>query len=322
MEKHGLIGSNLDNGIYEFGNRNGVGTQETEAKNTVILKVNGNLTINEGVTLTSCKSDDGYGGPKGMVIYCTGTFTNNGITSMTARGAKAQGEDVYLWKNVNNSYEYVPAVGGEGASLVQVNKTGTIMGNSGNNGTNRQTGGGGSGGARGLNSKSGKGGTGTSYSGGTGGGGTHGDTSIGTAGSNIGGAGGQAGILKNNNTWWAMGGTGNPGGKSYYYNNGKYLNIPDGENGTGGLLVIYSNNFENNNTIEAKGTGNLESFQGPIKGGCSGGGSINVFYNNISSIGNIDTIGGSTSISGAGGTGSITIGNIKEGNFVCEHKNY
>ncbi len=322
MEKCGLIGSTLNNGVYEFGSKKDVGTQEDEARNTVILKVNGNITIKEGVTLTSCKSENGYGGPKGIVIYCTGRFVNNGITSMTARGAKAKGEDVYLWKNTNNSYEYIPALGALGASSVEANKSGTIYGNTGSNGINRQTGGGGSGGVRGLNSKSGKGGNGTSYSGGTGGGGVHGDTAIGTAGSDVGERGGQAGILENYNTWWATGGTGNPGGKSYYYDRGSYLEIPDGENGTGGLLVIFANDFENNNILEAKGTENLKSLAGPIKGGCSGGGSVNIFCNNISSIGNINTEGGSTIISGTGGTGSITIGNIKEGNFVCEYKNY
>lgn len=68
-----------------------------DAKNTVVLKVNWNLIINEGVTLTACKSDDGYGGPKGLMIYCTGTITNNGTISMTARGARAEGENVYLY---------------------------------------------------------------------------------------------------------------------------------------------------------------------------------------------------------------------------------
>ena len=65
----------------------------------VVLKVKGNLTISENVTLTSCKNDKGYGGPKGMLVYCTGTITNNGKISMTARGAIAEGQNVYLWKN-------------------------------------------------------------------------------------------------------------------------------------------------------------------------------------------------------------------------------
>ena len=45
-----------------------------------------------------------------MMIYCTGTLTNNGTISMTARGAKASGQNVYLWQNLNGEYEYIPAV--------------------------------------------------------------------------------------------------------------------------------------------------------------------------------------------------------------------
>lgn len=114
-----IEGATLSNNVYEFGSKTtDVATENENAKNMVILKVNGNLTINEGITLTACKSDDGYGGPKGMMIYCTGTLTNNGTVSMTARGAKAEGENVYLWQNLDNSYEYIPAVGATGGESV------------------------------------------------------------------------------------------------------------------------------------------------------------------------------------------------------------
>ena len=54
-------GATLSDNIYEFGNKEtDVATDSEDAKNTVVLKVNGNLVINEGVTLTACKSDDGY----------------------------------------------------------------------------------------------------------------------------------------------------------------------------------------------------------------------------------------------------------------------
>lgn len=92
-----------------YGNANDVGTASTNAKNMVIVKVNGNLTINSGVTLTAYGNT--YGGPKGMILCVTGQLTNNGTITMTARGAKAAGEAVYLWKNANNNYEYVPAAG-------------------------------------------------------------------------------------------------------------------------------------------------------------------------------------------------------------------
>lgn len=107
-------GATLEDNVYEFGNKADVATEKEDAKNMVILKVNGNMTINEGVTLTACKSDNGFGGPKGMMIYCTGTLTNNGTISMTARGARAEGQNVYLWKNQDGSYEYVPAIGAIG----------------------------------------------------------------------------------------------------------------------------------------------------------------------------------------------------------------
>ena len=140
----------LENNVYEIGNKEtDVATENEYAKNMVILKVNGNLTINYNVTVTACKSDSGYGGPKGLLIYCTGKLTNNGTIDMTARGAKAVGQNVYLWKNaefdeesddVNSNYEYIPAEGGNGGTKVWAG-----TGRSGENGQHRQTGGGGAG---------------------------------------------------------------------------------------------------------------------------------------------------------------------------------
>lgn len=101
-----------------FGIEEDVGTENDYAQNMIVLKINGDLTIDEGTTLTTYASKDGYGGPKGMMIYCTGTLTNNGTVSMTARGAKAEGENVYLWQNLDNSYEYIPAVGATGGESV------------------------------------------------------------------------------------------------------------------------------------------------------------------------------------------------------------
>ena len=113
-----INGAELENKIYRFGDIADVATKTENAKSTVLLKVKGNLTINEGVTLTTCKSADGYGGPKGFLIYCTGTITNNGEISMTDKGAKAEGEDVFLYKNGNDQYEYVPATGANGGESV------------------------------------------------------------------------------------------------------------------------------------------------------------------------------------------------------------
>ena len=136
----------------------------------VVLKVNGDLTIDENSKVTSYASKDGFGGTKGMMVYCSGTLTNNGTISMTARGAKAEGQNVYLWKNSDSSYEYVPAVGAKGGE--SVGGTSTYSGLAGSDGKDRQTGGGGSGACyTGLSGRaySGAGAYGTSYSGGTGG---------------------------------------------------------------------------------------------------------------------------------------------------------
>ena len=154
-----------------FGSEQDVANANEYSKNMIVLKVNGDLTIDDGVTLTSYASKDGFGGTKGMFIYCTGTLTNNGTISMTARGAKAEGQNVYLWKNADNSYEYVPEIGANGGASTGGYEM-KCDGINGSNGKDRKTGGGGSGSCyTGLGGRaySGAGAYGTSYSGGTGG---------------------------------------------------------------------------------------------------------------------------------------------------------
>lgn len=56
-----------------------------------------------------------------------------------------------------------------------------------------------------------------------------------------------------------------------------------------------------------------------LGGGGSGGGSINIFYTNISQISTLEVKGGSAvNYSGAGGDGTVTIGRILDGTFVKE----
>ena len=79
-----------------------------------------------------------------------GELLNNGVISMTARGTwNEAGENVYLWKNIDRTFEYVPAVGGAaGESVVLTTKgsaTVSANGNNGGRGKNRAAGGGGSG---------------------------------------------------------------------------------------------------------------------------------------------------------------------------------
>lgn len=229
-----------------FGDENDVAKSTSEyAKNMVVVKVNGNLTIGEGATITSYASS--YGGPKGMLLYVTGDLINNGNISMTGRGAYAEGQNVFLWSNGDWNMQYIPKTGGTGgAAVYSPGTTAARYGISGQKGTNRATGGGASGAAVNY-SWSGQGTAGTSYSGGTGGGGAWNRLTAGSGGVN-GGIGGNASGKKYEFwTWSCGGGAGNPGGSGI--NGGG-----SGGTGTGGLLIIYSSNITNNGTISSNGS--------------------------------------------------------------------
>ena len=290
---------NYDENVNYITNK-GIGTSE-EDNRMLIIKYNGNLNIDERRLITAQTRK------KGMFIYVAGELTNNGEISMTARGAKAEGQNVYLWKHNNGAYEYVPAEGGSGGEAVRVTN-GSINGNVGTNGINRQTGGGGSGYALAwgtynsgtmqgyvqVTSSSGIGTIGTSYSGGTGGGSgrayaINGDPVWykGTSGLNNGGTGGNG----------YYGGTGNPGGRGY---NDEYI----GTTGTGGLLILYSNILNNTGIISSNGTDSNGY------GGASGGGSINIFYNKLTHDGTMKTTGGNGQNGGNGGDGSVWLQDI------------
>ena len=74
-----------------------------------------------------------------MIVYCTGTLTNKGNISMTARGAKATGQNVYLWRNEDESYEYVPATCAAGGVGVRASWTEPwLSGNNGESGKDRR----------------------------------------------------------------------------------------------------------------------------------------------------------------------------------------
>lgn len=276
----------------------------------LILKFHKSLTINSGITLIPQVRK------KGMVIYVAGTLINNGKISMTARGASATGQDVYLYND-----EYVPAIGGNGGKGVK----GQVNGNIGINGTKRSTGGGGAGASMRANTTGGNGGSGTSYSGGTGGGGASSalDTGMaGYSGSNTGGAGGVALGRRTSSTMYAAsGGVGNPSGKDAAPNSGANITVTRNVNsnspsGTGGLLVIFTSVLENHGTIESNGIGSTypKGYNNGVacSGGSSGGGSINIFLSNCISKGTLTATGGKSTIvsgctGGNGGNGSITL---------------
>lgn len=146
-------GENILSNNIEYGDENDIATQNTNAKNMVIVKVNGDLKVEPNVTLTAYGNS--YGGPKGMLLYVTGKLTNNGTISMTKRGAKAEGENIYLWKNkitgINNNgtggeYEYVPSIGSTGGLGGTGGGYSSYQGNDGNTPISiygRTTGGGG-----------------------------------------------------------------------------------------------------------------------------------------------------------------------------------
>lgn len=167
--------------------------------------------------------------------------------------------------------------------------------------------------------------------GGTGGGGTVNKSYNGIPSGSNGTANGGSGaiacvyLLGNYHSGSASGGTGNPGGdgasgsvgfssyRGFYGNDSSYK----GNDGTGGLLVISCNKYNNNGTIEANGVGSRAV--GLISGGASGGGSINIFYNEFVANNSCVANGGTgVNYGGSGGAGTVTIGNISTGTFVQE----
>ena len=127
-----------------------LGDNSTDYK-TLVVKYHGDLNIDKGVTLTATTVNN-LTYKKGMYICVLGNIYNNGNISMTARGTyNAQGENVYLWKNIDDSMEYVPATGGVGGAAQSTKQYNTTLnGKSGISGTGRQTGGGGTGGRKKL----------------------------------------------------------------------------------------------------------------------------------------------------------------------------
>lgn len=146
-------GDNTLSSNIEYGDENDTATQDADAKNMIIVKVNGDLTVEQNVTVTA--HGNSYGGPKGMLLYVTGKLTNNGTISMSKRGAKAEGKNIYLWKNkvaatnsngTGGEYEYVPSIGSAGGIGGTGGGYGSYYGNNGSTPISkygRTTGGGG-----------------------------------------------------------------------------------------------------------------------------------------------------------------------------------
>ena len=315
-----------------------LGDTTTDYK-TLVVKYHKNLTIDKGVTVTATNVDN-LTYKKGMYLCVLGDVENNGTISMTARGTSADGENVFLWKNIDNTYEYIPA---NGASGIEERKTDSqiMKSTKGNDGTNRETGGGGQSGAiingndGSWNSYIGSSTGGTSYAGGNGSGaivrcntsGVAADVSAATKTT-----GGNASVYdtNSNSQYYGGGSAGITGGSSSYCRISNSGLESKGQDGVGGLLVLYTNKLSNNGEISSKGSNGAggsaynynTTYVGNIGGAGSGGGSVNIFVKTIESIGNCTAAGGlggvikannnsmGNIVGGAGGDGTVTINEL------------
>ena len=98
---------------------------------------------------------------------------------------------------------------------------------------------------------------------------------------------------------YAGGGAGNPGGLGKVsvgqtIQSGINYGEGTGENGTGGLLIIFANKFENKSQIISNGSngGKTVSSDHSTGGGASGGGSVNIFYKELINEGIVTANGG------------------------------
>ena len=142
-----------------------------------VLKCDGNLNITGTITTNTYEttSEAGVTGNitkiKGLFVYCKGTLTNTGKITQTARGTcDTPGENIYLSLNNDDTYEYIPAEGGNGGTGSR--ESWWSSPNAGLASTVKRGTGGGSAGKSthytyGSSSLGGSGTSGTSYSGGT-----------------------------------------------------------------------------------------------------------------------------------------------------------
>lgn len=242
------------------------------------------------------------------VLYVKGNLTNNGIISMTARGANhsnLEPHDIYIG-NSNRigvlSNIYIPAIGGNGGAGF----TGPVSGfnfRNGSNGTNGGTGGGSTGNvlSNNFNFEMGSGAAGTSYSGGAGSGGilNYSNVMISTQPGASNGGAGSDGVKNGTGDGVAGGGAGNPSGLS---TNG--LLLLSGAGGT--IIIIVEGQISGNGQFVSEGEGGNA---GTAPGGSGGGGSVTILYNSLgpSFSFNSNVSGGNvlSIIRGRGGNGSF-----------------
>jgi hypothetical protein len=307
----------------------------------MIVKNYNSLTIDSSKTLTVANRC------RGLLIFCKGNLTVNGTLTMTARGCKANpatsgtdsdtpvapGDGHGVGANgirfpfltasdtdtlsaaefegcgtaLYNLISSFPSLSGNG-KIITIARTGAsggagivgskAPGNNGSAGSAGQSGGGGSGGHMTTTGGSADGGNGTCFSGGSGSGGCGNTTA--PAVSDYGGAGGNG----EGSTYNAGGGAGNPGGTKQ---------IPaafDGENGTGGLLIIICGGSI---TVGASGliSANGKNGGGGTEGDGAGSGGGNIVLVHVSGYTNSGTVQAS---GGLGATASNAGNNVQGGN--------
>ena len=272
-------------------------TQDTRS---AWILVNGNLTINSGITVIPSVRK------LFTVVYVTGNLVVNGTISMTARGANHTGTgtsggytapvDIRIGTGSFGSGgtavtdPQIPATGGAGAAR-KVATTGTSSDDGWNEGTAGTLGG--TGGAGGgylfsspINSYAGKGGDGTCFSGGSGSGSCFKNNRTGdpinSSDAEENGGAGTAGVGST-----PVGGSGNPPGSL-------------GGTGTGGvIIVICEGALSGSGSVTSAGVSTTSI--GGVTGGASGGGSVNVLFGTNPSGCSVSATGGSTR-GGANGT--------------------
>ena len=290
----------------------------TADQRSLVVRYDGDLTINAGATLTAAARK------RGMFLWVRGDLVVNGSLSMTARGAMAAGSNVPLVRRPDTTVFTVPAAGAAGGAAVGTTN-GALTGNAGSSGTLGRTGGGASGGVH-CNSctgSSGAGAAGTSWSGGAGGGGRSqipASLTVGAGAAN-GGAGG-AGVAYQSGSTYAKaggGGAGNPGGATPTSGSADCAAALGGA-GTGGLLVVYvEGTVTVTGTVTSRGSagGGVSNTHGDCwaaGGGGSGGGSVNVFHRGAyGGTGSVSAAGGAGGLSYCGGSGTVRCMNGGDG---------
>jgi len=249
------------------------GTADTRP---AIIAVNGNLTINSGITFRPTARKPF------IFIYVNGNLTLNGSISMSQRGCNHfNGITARAIRIATGTFG--------GVSNPQVPAASGTAGGTGNGGN----------GVCGDNCCGRAGKPGTSYTGGSGGG-AQGNNQCATPPQDNGGRGGIAGATSDRNG----GGAGNPGG-------GGRNGAAAGGTGTGGVVIIYcTGTASGTGSIVAAGANGGSGVT--FGGGGSGGGSVTLISASSSGAIAVSAAGGSGGSGGFAGGGGGSAGTARK----------